>query len=121
HRTAYPFRDKIAQHAKKRMQELFTFAGFSEYDTAARGHYEYLGWFLSVSERIAGYALGSFEHAEELARRNAHALGWHPSRINEESLKYFSSLKEEQDMVEFVLDGIADVYKNNFFSNVQAF
>jgi hypothetical protein len=27
HRTAYPFRSKIAEHAKKRMQELFTRAG----------------------------------------------------------------------------------------------
>ena len=121
HRTAYPFKNKTAEYAKMRMHELFTSAGIAENDYVKRQHYERLGWFLSVSERIAGYALGNFEHAMDLARRNAHALGWHPSLINEESLKYFSSLKEEQDMVEFVLEGIADVYKNNFFSNVQAF
>jgi hypothetical protein len=121
HRTAYPFKSKIAEYAKKRMQELFTCAGIGENDYVKRQHYERLGWFLSVSERIAGYALGNFEHAMELARRNAHALGWHPSLINEESVKYFSSLKEEQDMVEFVLEGIPDVYKNNFFNNIQAF
>ena len=121
HRTAYPFRDKIAHHAKKRMQELFTLAGVSEYDTAAREHYEYLGWFLSVSERIAGYALGNFEHAKELARRNAHALGWHPSRINEESVRYFSTLKEEKEMVDCVLRYVPEKYKKNFYDNIEAF
>ena len=72
------------------MQELFTHAGIPESDTLKREHYERLGWFLSVSERIAGYALGNFERAMELVWRNAHALGWHPSLINEESVKYFT-------------------------------
>lgn len=121
HRTAYPFKNKVAEYAKKRMQELFTCAGFAENDYVKREHYDRLGWFLSVSERIAGYALGNFDHAMELARRNAHALGWHPSLINEESVKYFSYMKEEQSMVEFVLEGIPNVYKNNFFNNIQAF
>jgi hypothetical protein len=121
HRTAYPFRGKIAEHAKKRMQELFTHAGIPESDTLKREHYERLGWFLSVSERIAGYALGNFERARELARRNAHALGWHPSLINEESVKYFSALKEEREMFEYVLDGLPEIYKNNFFNSIHAF
>ena len=103
------------------MQELFTLAGVSEYDTATREHYEYLGWFLSVSERIAGYALGNFEHAKELARRNAHALGWHPSRINEESVRYFSTLKEEKEMVDCVLRYVPENYKKNFYDNIEAF
>ena len=121
HRTAYPFRGKIAEQAKKRMQELFTYAGIPENDTLKRKHYERLGWLLSVSERIAGYALGNFERARELARRNAHALGWHPSLINEESVKYFSALKEEKEVFEYVLDGLPEIYKNNFFNSIQAF
>jgi hypothetical protein len=121
HRTAYPFRGKIAEQAKKRMQELFTHAGIPESDTLKREHYELLGWLLSVSERIAGYALGNFERARELARRNAHALGWHPSLINEESVKYFSALKEEKEMFEYVLDGLPEIYKNNFFNSIHAF
>jgi len=76
---------------------------------------------LSVSERIAGYALGNFEHAKELARRNAHALGWHPSRINEESVKYFSTLKEEKEMVDCVLRYVPEKYKKNFYDNIEAF
>lgn len=121
HRTAYPFRGKIAEHAEKRMEELFTSAGIADHDIKTRKHYRDLGWFLSVSERIAGYALGGFEHSMELARTNAHALGWHPSRINEESVKYFSILKEEKEMFEYVLRGISDVYKKNFFDNVATF
>jgi hypothetical protein len=121
HRTAYPFRGKTAEHAEKRMEELFTYAGISENDTSIREHYKDLGWFLSVSERIAGYVLGDFEHSKELARRNAHALGWHPSLINEESVKFFSLLKEEKEMFERVLNAISDEYRKNFFDNVAAF
>ncbi|HEY6535713.1 MAG TPA: hypothetical protein VIY08_07970, partial [Candidatus Nitrosocosmicus sp.] len=59
-------------------------------------HYQHLGWFLSVCERIAGYSLGDFEYANKLARSNAHALGWHPCVINEESVKYFDALKKRK-------------------------
>jgi len=121
HRTAYPFRGKIAQHAEKRMEELFDYAGISKNDTNSREHYKELGWFLSVSERIAGYALGGIDRSMELARTNAHALGWHPSRISEESVKYFSILKEEKEMFERVLYAVPDDYKKNFFDNVAAF
>ncbi len=121
HRTAFPFKGEVADHARKRMYELFTDAGIPGDDIETRKHYEDLGWFLSVVDRIAGYALGDFEHAKELARRNAHALGWHPSIINEESVKYFSALKDERSMVERVLQHLpSDCYKN-FYGNVQAF
>ena len=103
------------------MEELFTHAGIAGNDTKRRQHYRDLGWFLSVSERIAGYALGNFEHAVVLARTNAHALGWHPSRIYEESVKYFSILKEERRMFEYVLHGIPPEYKKTFFDNIATF
>jgi hypothetical protein len=121
HRTAYPYKCGIAEHAEKRMEELFTHAGIAENDTKRRQHYKDMGWFLSVSERIAGYALGNFEHAMVLARTNAHALGWHPSRIYEESVKYFSILKEERRMFEYVLHGIPPGYKKTFFDNIATF
>lgn len=121
HRTAYPFRDKISEHASTRIEELFTAAGVQVNNSRIREHYKYLGWFLSVSERIAGYALGDFEHARDLARRNAHALGWHPSRINEESVRYFSILKDEKDMVKCVLEYVPQIYKRNFFDNMEGF
>ena len=121
HRTAYPYKGRIAEHAEKRIEELFTYAGIPENDTKTRQHYKDLGWFLSVSERIAGYALGDFEHSMVLARTNAHALGWHPSRIYEESVKYFSVLKEERRMFEYILQGIPPEYKKRFFDNMATF
>jgi hypothetical protein len=121
YRTTYPFKDENAKHAKKRMQELFLDAGIPEKDIKSREHYEYLGWLLSVCERMAGYALGDYEHARTLARRNAHALGWHPSFINEESVKYFSTLKEEKEMTQGVLRYLPEQFKKNFYNNVEAF
>jgi hypothetical protein len=121
HRTAYPYKGRIAEHAEKRIEELFTYAGIPKNDTKTRQHYKDLGWFLSVSERIAGYALGDFEHSMVLARTNAHALGWHPSRIYEESVKYFSVLKEERRMFEYVLQGIPLEYNKRFFNNMATF
>lgn len=121
YRTTYPFKDENAEHARKRMQELFLDAGIPENDIKSREHYEHLGWLLSVCERMAGYALGDFEHAKTLARRNAHALGWHPSFINEESVKYFSTLKEEKEMTQIVLRGLPNQLKKNFYNNVEAF
>ncbi len=121
HRTAYPFQDEIAEHAIARMNQLFTDAGITNNDTKKRKHYEDLGWFLSVSERVAGYALDGFDHALELARRNAHGLGWHPSRINKESVKFFSLLNKEKEMLDFVLQGISEKYKENFQNNIDKF
>ncbi|MFY9794096.1 MAG: GNAT family N-acetyltransferase [Candidatus Nitrosopolaris sp.] len=121
YRTAYPFKGSIAEHSNKRIQELFTSAGIPENDIAVRKHYDDLGWFLSISDRIAGYSLGNFEHSMELARRNAHSLGWHPSVINTESVKYFTSLKEEKEMFERVLNGVSYQYKKKFSDNVMAF
>lgn len=121
YRTAYPFKGIIAEHSNTRIQELLTSAGIPENDLTMREHYKGLGWFLSISDRIAGYSLGNFEHSKDLARRNAHSLGWHPSVINTESVKYFTSLKEEKEMFQRVLDGIPEEYKKNFFDNVTAF
>ncbi|HET8793192.1 MAG TPA: hypothetical protein VFM31_05325 [Nitrososphaeraceae archaeon] len=121
HRTAYPFQGEIADHARQRMHQLFTNAGISLTDLDKRKHYEDLGWFLSVSERVAGYALDDFEHALRLARRNAHGLGWHPSRINKESVKFFSLLNKEKPMLNRVLDGISDQCRENYRKNILKF
>jgi hypothetical protein len=123
YRTAYPFRGEVAEKAKKRMLDLFGSAGLYADSRYMRliEHYDQLGWFLSVCERMAGYALGDFEHAKKLARANAHALGWHPSLINEESVRYFSALKDEKEMTQFVLEKIPTNLRENFFNNVEYF
>ncbi len=132
YRTAYPFQGKIAEDAINRIQKLILKDRSNmscndntkienKNDLKRLEHYQYLGWFLSVCERIAGYSLGDFEYANKLARSNAHALGWHPCIINEESIKYFDSLKKEKDMLEFVLKGAPDKLKKNFLNNVASF
>ncbi|MFQ5920405.1 MAG: hypothetical protein ACE5JV_00105 [Nitrososphaerales archaeon] len=121
HHTAFPFRGEIREKAEKRMDELFASAGIPEGEEERRRHYKYLGWFLSVAERVAGYALGDFERAVELAERNAHALGWHPSVINIESVQYFDILDEEKEMVEVVLGGAPEEYRKRFEDNVAKF
>jgi len=121
YRTAYPFEGEIKAKALKRMQELFTGAGIPESDLKIRKHYEDLGWFLSVAERVAGYSLGNFEKAMDLAIRNAHALGWHPSVVNVESVKYFSILKEEKEMFDRVMQGVSEEYRKRLYDNVASF
>lgn len=66
HRTTYPFKGKHKEHALKRMQELFSLAGVHRNDTITSTHYEELGRFLSICDRIAGYSLGDFMYANEL-------------------------------------------------------
>lgn len=121
HRTAYPFQGEIKEKTMHRIQDLLTSAGIPEHDTTTRRHYEDLGWLLSVSERVAGYALSDFTRSTELAKRNAHALGWHPSVINVESVKYFSILKEEKEIVDLVLQAVPEDYRKRFHDNVAAF
>lgn len=120
YRTAYPFIGEIAKNATEKINELLSKAGISE-DEKRKKHYYDLGWFLSVSERVSGYALGNFDRAMELARLNAHGLGWHPSIINKESVKYFDLLNGEKEMLDKVLNSVSLEYKNNFLDNVAKF
>ncbi len=121
HRTAYPFKGEIAEHALSRINLLFDEAGIPSTDVKTRKRYTDLGCFLSVAERIAGYALGDFEHSLDLARRNIHALLWHPSVMNERSVKYFELLQSEKEMFDQVMDGAPEDYKLRFYDNVSAF
>jgi hypothetical protein len=121
HRTTYPFNGKQKEHALERMQELFSLAGNHKDDTVARNHYEQLGWFLSICDRIAGYSLGDFKYARELARRNAISMAWHPSVINKQFVRYFTSLEEEKKMLDYVLMGVSDDYRKNLFNNIAGF
>jgi HD domain len=121
HRTTYPFSGKQKEHALIRMQQQFSLAGIHNDDTVTRNHYEQLGRFLSICDRIAGYSLGDFKYAMELARRNAIGMGLPTSLINEQFVKYFTTLNEEKQMLDYVLKGISDDYRKNLFNNVAEF
>jgi hypothetical protein len=123
HRTTYPFTGAHKEHALKRIHELFSLAGIDNEDTDTRQHYEKLGLFLSICDRIAGYCLGDFDYAKELARRNARGIGWHSLVINEKSVEYFTALKQKDDKETFerVIQSLPAAYRKNFFDNVQGF
>ncbi|HSA75554.1 MAG TPA: hypothetical protein VLE21_05130 [Candidatus Nitrosocosmicus sp.] len=122
HRTAYPFEGKIAEYSKIKIDQLLDSANISKSDKQKRDRYLELGWMLSVSERIAGYALGDYEHARDMARRNAHALGWHPSVINKNSVKYFEQMMmNEKEMFDIIMYGLPNPLKQNFYQNVSKF
>ncbi len=121
HRTTYPFNGKQEEHAKNRVRELFSLAGIYENDTIIRGHYEKLASFLSVCDRIAGYCLRDFVSALELVRRHAISMAWRQSEINIRSVEYFTTLKEEQEMLDFVLKGSPNEYRKNLFNNIAEF
>ena len=123
HRTTYPFSGAQKEHALKRMNELFNLSGIDQDDTDTREHYEKLGLFLSICDRIAGYCLGDFNYAKELARRNARGIGWHSQVINEKSVEYFAALKQMDDIDTFerVIQSLPVGYRKNFFDNVEGF
>lgn len=122
HRTAYPFKGKLASTSTNRINELLFKSGINLNDAQLRKKYHDLGWFLSVAERVAGYTFGDFEHSKDIARRNAHALGWHPSVINKNSVIYFNSLKkEDKKMFEIIMLNLPQNFKNNFYKNVNSF
>jgi hypothetical protein len=122
HRTAYPFKGEIERYATRKINELFDEAGISRHDIKTRERFRSLGWFLSVAERIAGYALGNHEHARDIARRNAHALGWHPSVINNNSVRFFDNMMiEEKEMFDYIMSNVPTEFRKNFYDNVAYF
>jgi hypothetical protein len=123
HRTTYPFMGTQKEHALKRIHELISLVGIDEEVASTRQHYEKLGLFLSICDRIAGYCLGDFKYAKELARRNARGIGWHSQVINEKSVEFFTALKQkgEKDTFERVIQSLPAAYRKNFFDNVQGF
>jgi hypothetical protein len=85
-------------------------------------HYEELGWFLSVADRIGGYAIGDFSVAMEKAKKNAHAFAWHQSTIVRMSVNYFETLlNNESQMCRRVLHALPIEIRKNFMETVLSF
>jgi hypothetical protein len=58
----------------------------------------------------------------EMAKKNAHALAWHPSLIFQRSVAYFEDLlNNESEMCERVLNSIPKHMRKNFMHNVLSF
>lgn len=118
-RTTYPFEGENRARAEGEIAACHGRAGL---DAEARVHSLWMGWFLSVLDRVCGYALGPFPKAMEMAKMNAHALGWHPYLIVRRSVSYFERLlNDETEMTRIVLGALPRDMRKCFMGNVLEF
>ena len=121
-RTTYPWRGKLKTDAQDQITQCFNASQTIKHDTSLQNKILELGWFLSIVDRISGYALGDFAKSMEMAKMNAHASAWHPSVIVRNSVAYFESLLNlEAKMSHYVLKALPKNMRENFFNTVQSF
>ncbi len=121
-RTTFPWKGILKENAEKKIQECFESSEITKNNSKKQDHYLRLGWFLSIVDRISGYALGDFSKGMEMAKKNAHALAWHPSLIVQRSVSYFEDLlNNESEMCERVLSSLPKNMRKNFMHNVLSF
>ena len=121
-RTTYPWHDAPRAAAERSIKERLDRWEAAGGDPARRRGVERLGWVLSVVDRVAGYAMGDFAKAMEMAKMNAHASAWHPALIVRRSVAYFDDLlNAEARMCQYVLSAMPTPMRRNFFDTVQAF
>jgi len=121
-RTTYPWKGALKQNAERQINDCFDRSPITKESKAMREYYNQLGWLLSVIDRVSGYALGDFVKAMDMAKKNAHALAWHPSFIVKRSVAYFEDLlNEETVMCETVLRALPKHMRKNFMDVVTGF
>jgi len=121
-RTTYPWKGKLQEEALKKIKECFKNSNLTKNDEQKQEHFMKLGWFLSIVDRVSGYALGDFSKALEMAKKNAHALTWHPSLITQRSVAYFEDLlNNESNMCQLVLRSLPTQMRKNFMNAVISF
>lgn len=120
--TTYPWQGEGRRRAQESMARCFEEEDSTRDNRPLQEHYERLGRYLSVVDRIGGYALGDFGHAMELAKMNAHALAWRPSLIVRRSVAYFEDLlNNETDVFRMVMGSLPRRMRKNFFDVVLSF
>ncbi len=121
-RTTYPWAGKLKEKAQEQIKQCFQNSDLTRNDQKYQQHIMDMGWYLSVVDRISGYALGDFSKAMEMAKMNAHALAWSPSLIVRSSVAYFEELlNKETDMSKTILKAIPKQMRKNFFDTVLSF
>ena len=121
-RTTFPWKGEFKENAERQIQQCFEESEITRNNKKMQDHYMRLGWFLSIVDRISGYALGDFSKGMEMAKKNAHALAWHPSLIVQRSVAYFEDLlNNESEMCERVLSSLPKYMRKNFMHNVLSF
>lgn len=121
-RTTFPWKGEFKENAEIQIQQCFEESEITRNNKKIQDHYMRLGWFLSIVDRISGYALGDFSKGMDMAKKNAHALAWHPSLIVQRSVAYFEDLlNNESEMCERVLSSLPKHMRKNFMHNVLSF
>jgi len=121
-RTAYPWTGEFKQKPEMQMKECFQRSEITRDNPEKQSYYEELGWFLSVADRVGGYAIGDFSTAMEKAKKNAHAFAWHQSTIVRMSVNYFETLlNNESQMCRRVLHALPTETRKNFMDTVLSF
>lgn len=120
-RTTYPWSGEKKEKAESMIDNFYSLSYIRD-NPAMISHYNQLGWFLSVSDRVGGYALGDFSYALEMAKKNAHSLGWHASLIAIRSVAYFEDLlNNESEMCNRILGALPRTMRKLFMDNVLGF
>jgi len=121
-RTTYPWSGELKKNAEKQIKQCFENSDLTRNKQEYQHHILKIGEYLSVVDRISGYAIGDFKKAMEMAKMNAHALAWRPSLIIRSSVAYFEELlNKETDMVKAVLKVLPKEMRKNFFDTVLSF
>ncbi len=118
-RTTYPCSGKIKYDTKNKINKFFTLSNINK---NKKIHIVELGKYLSMIDRISGYVLGDFNTSMEKAKKNAHALAWHPSDIVKNTIIYFENiLNNESSTCNYIFKLLPIYMKKNFISNVLSF
>jgi hypothetical protein len=121
-RTTYPWSGKLKENAEKQIKESFNKSDLTRNNLQFQEHIMEMGRYLSVVDRVSGYALGEFGKAMEMAKMNAHALAWRPSLIVRSAVAYFEELlNKETDMLKPILKTLPKEMRKNFFDTVLSF
>ena len=121
-RTTYPWSGQLKENAERQIQQCFKKSDLTKNNEEYQEHILYLGWYLSVVDRVSGYTLGNFAKAMEMAKMNAHALAWRPSLIVRSSVAYFEELlNRETEMCRIILKSLPKQMRKNFFNTVLSF
>ena len=121
-RTTYPWSGELKKNAEIQIKQSFQNSDLTRADQPMQQHIMEIGWYLSVVDRISGYATGDFSKAMEMAKMNAHALAWRPSLIVRSAVAYFEELlNKETEMAKAILRILPKDMRKNFFDTVLSF
>lgn len=121
-RTTYPWNGELRKNAEEQIKQCFKNSEIARNNQQHQQHIMEMGWFLSVVDRLSGYALGDFSKAMEMSKMNAHASACRPSLIVRNAVAYFEELlNKETDMVKGILKILPKEMRKNFFDTVLSF